>query len=298
MLVTDINETVLIKFCRTNAKKDLSLSIEGTEQFIEVALSSKINWDNAKQAFHHLFSMPLSHHDYMESLECSNQKISNITILRPRKSKKADLFKCTYNQKEVVLKARFKSKNLDVEFEALKKLGECEFIIYLVEDNILSAIIGSTHYNFIMMTPVGQTLGEMHRANINKYCQDISKALTFAHELKICHRDVKPSNIIVVKESAILIDWELAVAEEDDVFYDLSMTYQFAATAYLRRKWKNDTSFLYKKEYDFESLKYTKAFIESDEWPICNANSPQETEEYINKRDEFIMSTEFNTLNL
>eukprot|EP00835_Amoeboradix_gromovi_P003017 NODE_186_length_15678_cov_0.309262.p5 type:complete len:152 gc:universal NODE_186_length_15678_cov_0.309262:10223-10678(+) len=149
-----------------------------------------------------------------------------------------------------------------------------------------------------MMTPIGCVSGTVHKPNIEKYYRDIQEASEHAHKLKICHRDVKPSNIIVVNGNAILIDLELAVSTDEDVFYDLSMTDEFAASEYLIRKWQKVCTFLYKKEYDLESLKYTIAFIKSDNWPLCDRTTKECIKEYITKRDEIVLDMKSGDLDL
>ena len=80
--------------------------------------------------------------------------------------------------------------------------GESEYLIYYVMD-------------FIEGPTLREHLHRVRRASIDdtfRIARDLLSALSYAHQRGIVHRDVKPENIVLAREGAMLMDFGVARA--------------------------------------------------------------------------------------
>ncbi len=176
-------------------------------------------------------------------------------------NRKCILLKATYNKSIVVVKASKSILVLEKEFKHLLLLQDCQFIPQLLtrelQEGLLKIQSKLNTYFYFTMTPFGQVLNQSHSSSIILYLSQIYQAIQFAHSKKIYHRDIKPKNIIIYRNSALLIDWGFSVSFKIETKFNFAMTEKFAASKYLKSLFRDDKVFEYMPTYDFESLLYT-----------------------------------------
>ncbi|CAI2201162.1 1517_t:CDS:2, partial [Funneliformis geosporum] len=93
--------------------------------------------------------------------------------------------------------------------------------------------------------------------------RDITKAIKFAYDLKILHRDISFGNIILFQNNGYLIDWGVASNISDITNTTLTATLLFSSIK-VTEQLAQHNSISYTIEDDLEALYFTLVYIACD----------------------------------
>ncbi|CAI2168309.1 3292_t:CDS:2 [Funneliformis geosporum] len=162
------------------------------------------------------------------------------------------------NSEPVILKA----SSSDHEIKMLQKLFGCEFIPKIV-GNLYGTLTNGE--KFMVIRPFGEHL-EVEKHGLKTILmafRDITKAIKFAYDLKILHRDISFGNIILFQNNGYLIDWGVASNISDITNTTLTATLLFSSIK-VTEQLAQHNSISYTIEDDLEALYFTLVYIACD----------------------------------
>eukprot|EP00742_Colponemidia_sp_Colp-10_P005426 GILJ01005798.1.p1 GENE.GILJ01005798.1~~GILJ01005798.1.p1 ORF type:complete len:573 (-),score=71.94 GILJ01005798.1:158-1852(-) len=138
------------------------------------------------------------------------------------------------SMKEVVVKSSRHEHNLQQEFDILTYIhsavtGENAAVL-----NRLPRVVHATSgYQDLILEPKGDNEHAAVRRNVVPIMTQLVETIKVCHQVGVCHRDLRPDNIITAGNNLLLIDFNYAVRNSDqnrDIYYG---TLRFASDGVL-----------------------------------------------------------------
>jgi serine/threonine protein kinase len=257
---------------------------------MELTLENKRNKDEKIQLKYGLSNLS----KLVKNLDIFIEEYKMLKILRENMKKCLCVILDNTHNKKYVLKAKLLDFVSENEIEIYKKLRENpNKNILTIKKMYKSKNFFIVIYDYIDgfdMTDL--SYNSLYDDNITHIYNDCIDALSFLHNLGICHRDIKPDNIIIAKNKEnniyypIIIDFDLSIIDSDKIkknedLLKLTQTFYY----YYFSEFSFDSSFDEELIYNYDGP--NKNFVNMIGWILeHNKNScpsMREIKEIINK---------------
>jgi hypothetical protein len=248
-VITDLSRIQCVRYAGVNPKS-------GEPQLQKTVVADSV--EGWLSAFANTSAEMLGYKDDVEIVVNSERGKREIIVSRGRQlghGAHATVYQNCDNDKQFI-KQFTQQEYFDAEVSVLRKLKKKK------KQTGVPTLVATEEKSMVYVaTPVGHTMlhGREHDSTCLMALTGVSSALRAAHEEKLVHRDVRPSNIIFVdvdesKVEGILLDWAAATPVNVQVSY--SGTKHYASHAVLLSLAKN-TNPMPTCADDWESLVYT-----------------------------------------